>query len=175
MKNILLLASIYPVNREGYVGTNICHYFAKEWVKMGYNVKVLFFWSTFPKPYYWITRPFVSKLRAKTSFAFPTFTFYKTEIYFKDGVEVILLPVQKILPHEAPSDKKMLSLLGEGVEILEKRHFVPDVITAHFLNPQLKALHLIKLFYPDIKNVWFFIDGIKSVCRMFMGKNMRTI
>lgn len=95
MKNILLLASIYPVNREGYVGTNICHYFAKEWVKMGYNVKVLFFWSTFPKPYYWITRPFVSKLRAKTSFAFPTFTFYKTEIYFKDGVEVILLPVQK--------------------------------------------------------------------------------
>ena len=156
MKNILLLASIYPVNREGYVGTNICHYFAKEWVKMGYNVKVLFFWSTFPKPYYWITRPFVSKLRAKTSFAFPTFTFYKTEIYFKDGVEVILLPVQKILPHEAPSDKKMLSLLGEGVEILEKRHFVPDVITAHFLNPQLKALHLIKLFYPDIKKCLVF-------------------
>lgn len=151
MKNILLLTSIYPVNREGYVGTKICHYFAKEWTKMGYNVKVLFFWSTFPKPYYWITKPFVSTLRARTSFAFPMFTFNKTEIYSKDGVEVILLPVLKILPHEAPSSKKLLRLLGRGVEILEQKKFKPDVITAHFLNPQLKAIHLIKSFYPGIK------------------------
>ena len=121
MKNILLLASIYPVYKEGYVGTKICHYFAKEWVKMGYNVKVLFFWSSFPKPYYWITKPFVSSLRAKTSFAFPTFNFTETEVYTLDGVEVILLPVKKILPHAAPSETYLYKLLKEGVDILNKK------------------------------------------------------
>lgn len=150
MKNILLLASIYPVYKEGYVGTKICHYFAKEWVKMGYNVKVLFFWSSFPKPYYWITKPFVSSLRAKTSFAFPTFNFTETEVYTLDGVEVILLPVKKILPHAAPSETYLYKLLKEGVDILNKKGFRPDMITAHFLNPQLRALYLIKKIYPNV-------------------------
>lgn len=156
MKNILLLASIYPVNHDGYVGTNICHYFAKEWIKMGYNVKVLFFWSSFPKVYYWVAKPFVSKLRAKTSFAIPTFTFDKTEIYSIDGVEIILLPVDKIFPHQNPSDNQLLKLINEGVSILKDKDFTPDVITAHFLNPQLKVLYLIKRFYPKIRTCFVF-------------------
>ena len=151
MKNILLLTSIYPVNKDGYVGTKICHYFAKEWIKMGYNVKVFFFWSSFPKPYYWITKPFVKFLRAKTSFAFPTFNYTKTEVYSIDGVEVIILPVKKILPHIAPSESYLTTLLQEGVNICCEKGFKPDVVTAHFLNPQLRALYLIKKIYINIK------------------------
>lgn len=37
VQNILLISTIYPLP-EGNHGTAVCHFFAREWVKMGYGV-----------------------------------------------------------------------------------------------------------------------------------------
>ena len=47
MKNILLITTMYPTPDSDF-HTKVCHYFTKEWVQMGYNVKVIHFKSTFP-------------------------------------------------------------------------------------------------------------------------------
>jgi len=39
-KNILLFTTIYPAADLKY-GTSAVHYFTREWVKMGYDVKVI--------------------------------------------------------------------------------------------------------------------------------------
>ena len=50
-KKILLLTTIYPAADLRY-GTPSVHYFTKEWVKMGYEVKVIHYQAVYPKILY---------------------------------------------------------------------------------------------------------------------------
>ena len=52
MKNILLLSPLYPALDLPKTDTPVVHFFAKEWVKMGYNVRVFHYPSNFPSIYY---------------------------------------------------------------------------------------------------------------------------
>ena len=51
------------MNDKTYEGTPVCHFFTREWVKMGYNVKVVHFESLFPRYYYWIGKLFKKLIR----------------------------------------------------------------------------------------------------------------
>jgi hypothetical protein len=63
--NILLLSSIYPLPSDNK-GTPVCHYFAREWVKMGHNVRVVHNEPRFTLPLYWVAKLFRQKIVAKT-------------------------------------------------------------------------------------------------------------
>ena len=51
MHNILLLTPIYPGPDIPKSTTPVVHYFTKEWIQLGYNVKVVTYPSNFPTIY----------------------------------------------------------------------------------------------------------------------------
>lgn len=159
MKNILLLTNIYPTNDKSYTGTPVCHYFTKEWVKMGYNVRVVHFESLFPKPFLWLGSMFTDFIKAKTGcVVYPNMP-SKDVCYEVDGIPVHFVPIKKLIPHSNYKEKDVLKAFKRICDALEKENFVPDVITAHFALPQLQVLYLFKQKYPGIKNCLVLHSG----------------
>lgn len=62
-KNILVLTNIYPADDTAYVSTSVVHYFTKEWVKMGYNVRVIHNNGIYLRIFYWFAAFFVISYR----------------------------------------------------------------------------------------------------------------
>ena len=151
MKNILLLTNIYPNNDPEYGGTAVCHSFTKEWAAMGYNVRVVHFDSLFPRPYYWVGKLFNERIQAKTGTVAYTKTPRKPTRYTVDGIPVIFVPLRKFVPHKAPSQKQAEKAFRYVVGELEKVGFTPDVITAHFVLPQLQFMPQFKKQFPKAK------------------------
>lgn len=151
MKNILLLTNIYPMNDPTYDGTPVCHFFTREWVKMGYNVKVVHFFSLFPRPYYWVGKIFGETIAAKTGCVTYSNPSRHCEKYNVDEVPVLYVPMTKYVPHRNFSKSNINKAFNWVCRQLEQEGFVPDVVTAHFPLPQLEMLHLFKQKFPLIR------------------------
>lgn len=146
MKNILLLTTIYPLPTKDNQGTPVCHYFAREWVKMGYNVRVVHFQTVFPAPFYWLARMNRKLIAAKTGAVVYTVR-DKGEIYESEGVKVNRIPLFKPIPHGGYSKKAIRDAIGKIVGWNAESRFVPDVIIGHFPNPQIEIVGLLKDIY----------------------------
>lgn len=151
MRNILLLTNIYPNNDPEYGGTAVCHTFTREWMEMGYNVRVVHFDSLFPRPYYWVGKLFNERIQAKTGTVAYTNTPRRPTRYTVDGIPVIFVPLRKLVPHKAPSQRQTEKAFRYVVGELERDGFTPDVITAHFVLPQLQFMPLFKKQYPNAR------------------------
>ena len=55
MKKLLVLTSIYPGPDIPNSFTPVVHYFAKEWVASGVEVKVIHNVAYYPRVFYWIS------------------------------------------------------------------------------------------------------------------------
>lgn len=174
MKNILLLTNIYPNNDPKYGGTKVCHSFTTEWVKMGYEVRVIHFDSLFPRPYYWLGKLFNSRIQAKTGTVAYTNTPRKPKRYMVDDVPVLFVPLKKLIPHKAPSDSQIQKAFSYVCGELEKEGFVPDVITAHFALPQLQFLPLFKAKYPEVRTC-LVLHGNSNSLPYFYPKNYQEL
>ena len=53
MKKILVITNIYPAPDLEKEDTPVVHFFAREWIKMGYNVRVIHYPTNFPKIVMW--------------------------------------------------------------------------------------------------------------------------
>ena len=151
MKNILLLTNIYPMNDPSYDGTPVCHFFTREWVKQGYNVRVVHFMSLFPQPYYWVGRLFGKAIAAKTGCVTYSHPARQCQKYEVEGVPVLYVPIVKYVPHKNFSPKRIQAAFSQVCQELTAEGFVPDVITAHFPLPQLEMLYLFKQRFPSAK------------------------
>ena len=54
---ILILTSEYP-NPNSTFDTPVVHYYTKEWVKLGHEVRVIHFRSVFPSVFYFFSKTF---------------------------------------------------------------------------------------------------------------------
>lgn len=169
-KNILLITNIYPNNDPNYRGTVVCHSFTSEWIKMGYNVRVVHFDSLFPIPYYWVGKLFNAKIQAKTGTVAYTNTPRHPKQYKVDDVPVLFVPLKKYVPHKAPSQSKTDRAFRYIVSELEKECFTPDIITAHFVLPQLQFMPLFKKQYPNARTC-LVLHGPSSLFRQFYPVN----
>ena len=151
MKNILLLTNIYPMNDPSYDGTPVCHFFTREWVKSGYNVRVVHFMSLFPRPYYWAGRMFGDVIAGKTGCVTYSHPSRHPQNYEVDGVPVFYVPIVKYIPHRNFAPRRIQAAFDYVCQELEKEGFVPDVVTAHFPMPQLEMLYLFKQKFPSVK------------------------
>lgn len=136
---------------QTYTGTKVCHYYAKEWKAMGYNVQVVHFITLFPKLYYMAGKLFGKIINAKTGFVVYNKVPSTPINYSIDNIPILLMPLFKVLPHKA----FRASLIKKAIKILVSEltlnGFVPDIITGHFVLPQLQILNRLKEFYPKSK------------------------
>lgn len=148
--NILLLSSIYPIPDKDNQGTSVCHYFAREWVKMGHNVKVVHYQAVYPALFYWLAQLARKRIAAKTGAVVYTER-DKGAIYEKDGVQINRIPLFKPIPHGKFLQSAINSSIKQIVEWLSKDDFVPDIITGHFPNPQIEVISRLKEVWPQAK------------------------
>lgn len=146
---ILFISTMYPNNLRP--GTGVCHYFTKQWMAMGYDVKVIYIRSMFPRIYTDLAQLF-PKLALKYVGNHVEMDRNKTVLKEeKDGISVYSLPIFKFVPHGKYPRRSINKCLSTIVKILEDEVFSPNVIIGHFYNPTLEIVGRLKLLYPKAK------------------------
>jgi glycosyltransferase involved in cell wall biosynthesis len=144
MKNILVLTSIYPSDESPRGFTPVVHYFAKEWVKRGYNVKVIHNQTKFFKLLYYIPDCFRRKFESKLGFALPVLKLTKEKQYEKDGVIVHRFPIFRLFPFFPFHQNSIKNQIHKISRLIEHENFRPDYILAHWTMPQLPIVLALK-------------------------------
>ncbi len=148
MKNILMITSLYPSDDVKIINnTSVCHYFAKEWVKMGYNVRVIFNYNVYPRFFYPILRMLRGYLSNKYGMAIQDEYINKPRRYEMDGVIVDRLPAFKKKPGASFSQKVIEKISNRVDEILIRDNYKPDIIVGHFIHPNLDVIIKLKSKY----------------------------
>lgn len=147
MEKILVLTHIYPGEGTPDTFTPVVHYFTKEWVKLGYDVRVIHISNYFPHLYYCVPQ-FVNKLvTRKYGCPLPDKRLDKSINYCLDGVKVVRFPMFKIFPGGKYPEKSIDTLFKQICSYIEKEGFKPDFCIAHWTNPQAPLLKKIKERY----------------------------
>ena len=142
---LFVLTPIYATSTLQQGTTPVVHYFTREWVKMGHEVKVFYLRPKFPRPYYWISRCFRHQLNTRLGMLVPT-EYPKDEDYVAEGVTVCKRTLRKIRPHTRYSKDEInyaVRLISEECE----KNGVPDFLIGHWDNPQLEILCILKEKY----------------------------
>lgn len=144
MKKILLISTIYPIPSKDNKGTAVCHFFAREWLKMGYEVRVVHIQAVYPEILYRLARLARSRIASLTGAVVYTEAQKEIVRYEMDGVPVMRVPVFKPIPH-GPFSRKSLDQALEGIcAEMAAAGFVPDLAIGHFPNPQIGILSALK-------------------------------
>ena len=146
MQNILVLTNLYPAIDLEKENTPIVHYFTREWVKMGYNVRVVNYPANFPKIVMWGASLFKKQISSRLGTTIRTFQTTEME-YEMDLVKVKRMPLLKTKLHGAFSSNEINKAYKKTIEYLKKEEFVPDVIISHWVNPQLEIMDMLKREY----------------------------
>lgn len=167
--NILVLASEYPYEKDMNADrTKVVGYFAKEWVKQGHRVIAIVDSSTFPAAYYAIG----DRVKGLVSKTFdvsrtPDRLWTKRFTYDEFGVHVENIPITKYVPHGKFSKKALDKQFKEIVTVLENNHFAPNVVTGHWVNPQIMLIPRIAKKYGAKSAFVFHADYGKENCEKF--------
>ncbi|MGN0062102.1 MAG: glycosyltransferase family 4 protein [Alloprevotella sp.] len=146
MKKILILTNIYPAPDLEKENTPIVHYFTKEWVQMGYDVRVIHYPANFPKLFMWVASLLKKQLSSILGATIRTFQ-AKEQEYIIDKVMVKRIPLLKHKLHGAYSRKEIDRAYNKTICFLQKQNFSPDVIISHWVNPQLEIMDRLKLVF----------------------------
>lgn len=146
MKNILVLTSLYPSSDLEKENTPIVHYFTKEWVQMGYDVRVVHYPTNFPKLIMWGASLFKKQLSSFLGTSIRT-SQASEKSYTLDSVRVKRIPIMKLKLHGAFSKNEKEKVFSKTIEYLVELQFVPDVIISHWVNPQLEIMDRLKRMY----------------------------
>ena len=149
MAKILMIATCYPT--PTVPDTEICHYFTREWVKMGHEVIVFRLMSSFPAVYYSVAKaiPSLAKKISRGSDIQSQTT--EMEEYILEGVKVYSVPVKKYIPHGSFSTYTLRSLSKQLLNYLQRNNFTPDAIAGHWANPSLYVISKLKESFPLAK------------------------
>lgn len=138
---ILVLTSAYPEPDDGMeVVTPTVKYFCDKWVEQGHEVLVIHNNSCFPLPFYWIPAFIRKKMESRMGHNFPVKSSRKPLSNEVAGVKVFRLPLKKIIPHGKFSKSKIDNQIKKIEDILDREQFVPEVIIAHWVNPQMDLI-----------------------------------
>ena len=145
-KNILLITTMYPSKLR--ISTPICHLFVKQWQKLGYNVRVIYFRSMFPSIYSYLARMFPKAAERFIGNQAEMDTNNDTVKYEHDGVKVISPPIYKYIPHRGYPKRSVIKAKDQILRYLNEEQMVPDIIIGHFYNPQMELLAQLRDVFP---------------------------
>ena len=143
MRNILVLTPIYPGPGIPASTTPVVHYFTREWVKLGYNVKVVNYPSNFPFALRMVGKLFHSQIESILSCSIRT-TKLEIDEYVIDNVQVIRFPLKKTKPHSRYNKKQIDEVANKTIDWCVKQNFNPEVIIGHWTNPQVEIMGILK-------------------------------
>jgi len=132
-------------------GTPVCHYFAREWKKMGYDIMVIHFRAMFPAFYTIAAKCFPGLAKKVVGNHVEMDTNMNVVIFEKEGIPVYSIPIYKYVPHGRYCKKEINKKIKEIEAILSEKCFNPDAIVGHFYNPQLEIVAGLKKVYPFAK------------------------
>ncbi len=171
MKNkILLLTTIYPSPDMTLLnGTSVCHYFAKEWVKLDYEVKVVFNYPIYARAVHKMADFLGKRVASIGQSYFITKRIDDRMQYNMDGVSVLRVPLYKWIPKVAVK----LAAINRQIDVitayLKEENFEPDFIVAHFCYPHLEMVTRLKEHYQAKATI---VNHIQSLpLRKYIGSN----
>ncbi len=146
--NILLLTNSMKQPDDTYSSkTDVVFFFAKEWVKAGHRVVIIHSETKFPLFYYWVPKSLASKIVGGRFSSFPSISSRKHLKREQDGVSIYRIPMLKLIPHSSYRESQYINQIKNIQDYLKEIDFKPDVITGHWLEPQLKLIHELGLIY----------------------------
>lgn len=142
---------MYPVPNS-LPQTPTCHFFTKEWGKMGYNVMVIHYQSIFPIFLYWISSLFTKQVARFIGNDNVEKKRRTKDIYFiKDGIPVHSFPLFKLKPHGRYMGIIISKQISKILRLNNSEGFIPDAIIGHFHNPQIEIISKLKGIYPNAR------------------------
>lgn len=172
---LLILTSLYP-NPNSTFDTPVVHYYAKEWIQLGHEVRVVHFRSVFPSFFYFfakILKTFLKKI-FQTDFV-PVVRLNKRVEFIHEGINVISQPIFKIFPHFKFFDRT----IRKQAEIIYNdnldKAFKPDLIISHFVNPQLPLIAELKKYYPNVKTSLVLHENPKVISDLFGTSSQKLL
>lgn len=149
---ILVLTNEYP--NENYPKPDspwVVPYFTRAWSRQGHEVQVVVNSTKFPKIYYALAHTSLSSYLTKkysVNVRNVSASIWTKEFTFDDnGVSVVNFPLLKFYPSSPFSHRSLKKQKQRIVSYLSSKSFVPDVITGHWLNPQLQLISSLKDVY----------------------------
>lgn len=146
MSKVLVLTSLYPAEDLPKEQTPVVHYFAREWVQSGTDVRVIHYPFNLPRPLFWIVKLFGNILSSWWGAVLRTEPATECE-YLLEGVKVKRIPLIKLFPHKRYSTKEITVAFHKTISYCEGEGFIPDVIVSHWSNPQLQIMRMLKTHY----------------------------
>lgn len=143
-KRILVLTSVYPgpATPKGY--TPVVHYFTKEWVDLGFDVRVIYASTYFPKIYYMAPQWLRRKVQDRIGIALPDIQRSEDLEYDYENVKVKRIAIKKFVPMAGFSERELLRACRKAHDYICEQDFQPDVIISHWVNPQMKLMSYLK-------------------------------
>lgn len=141
--NVLLITSVYPNIEPNTSSTPVVHYFAREWVKLGHNVRVISCPSNFPWYLRYPANIFKKLISSKTGGDIRTVNLQE-KVYVIDDVNVYRIPMFKWWPHIRYSKTLVNEVSKKILNFCSENMFLPDVIIGHWVNPQLELINILK-------------------------------
>lgn len=141
---ILVLTSIYPGKDVPKGFTPVVHYFTKEWIKLGYDVRVIHFCNYFPRMYYMAPSWLRKIVQNKVGIVLPDRPLSDEQEYEHEGVKVYRIPLKKTIPMGGYPEREMKKACILAEEYIKREGFNPDYIISHWLNPQLVVMSHLK-------------------------------
>lgn len=160
---ILVITSIYPGAGMPDSYTPVVHYFVKEWVKMGHDVRVIHSCTYFPWFYYKTPKWVKNLLQNKVGIPLPEKRLYRDQLDEYEGVRTYRIAMKKVMPMGSFSTKVLYEGCEKAEYFIEREHFSPEVIISHWLNPQIVIMsHLKTLTGATTVMVIHGIDSIRK-------------
>lgn len=164
-KKILLLTTIYPAPDLKY-GTPSIHYFTKEWVKMGYDVKVIHYQAVYPRVFYFLAKLFRELIASRTGAVVFTEREKGDKRYIMEDVSVHRLPIFKRVPHGGFTKSVIKKQIAKIIKLNKEDDFTPDIVIGHFSNPQLEIVDQLKKIY-SARTCMIMHDAGDSIKRIY--------
>lgn len=167
--NVLLLTNLYPNENDSNPDiTKVCAFFAREWVKQGHRVTVIVNSSAFPKPYYALGNAAKKLIKKHYSLSEIPNSMWSEHFEFDDfGVKVINMPMLKYIPKGHFFESTFRKQEKRITDKLEEIGFVPDVITGHWANPQIRLVADLAKHYGVKSAIVLHADHTEELCARY--------
>ena len=157
MKTILFLTTMYPDPLRP--GTEVCHYYTREWVKMGYDVIVINMRSMFPRVFTDAARLFPRLAHRYIGNHVEMDRNMSVISHEVEGIHCYSMPVFKYIPHGKYPKRSISKAVNTIVNICNANRFIPDAIIGHFFNPTTEVIYELKKLFPNAKSCIVFHEG----------------